>query len=610
MPGPLWEGIIERLHFALQPIVNVHTGAAYGYEALLRGWESAGFQSIHDLFDAAHEELLLHQLDIRLRIKAIETFVQLPHHREARLFFNLDHRVTDMPDYRPGVTSEILEKHGLMTDSLCLEVSERHDVASSDRSLRTLRHYRQQLFRIAVDDYGAGFSGLRLLYQSEPDFVKIDRFFIEGIASDPKKKLFVSNVVNLAHTLGALVIGEGVETEEELRVCREVGCDLVQGYFIQHPVTALVDVQQVYEHVAESARNDRRASKTSMKDARIARIEQPRPVRAEMGMQEVLRTLREDARATFVIVVDKHDAPLGIVRQSTISPFVYSQFGWALLAGRHEPVAEYLSHCPVANVHAPVDRLMEMFSVAADSAEGVILVEHGRYVGFISAGELLKAVNERDLEAARDCNPLTRLPGNTTIGHAVREALADTTSGQLFAHFDFDDFKPFNDAYGFRRGDRAIQMFADCLRQVAMDIEAFVGHIGGDDFFFVSSTRGLDHGAIIGVLRGVIGKLRRDVQSLYSREDRERGYILGTDRSGRPRSYPLMGVSLAVLYRPAGDETLMPSTVSRLMASLKHAAKQSPSRFAFRTHGDGPEVPFATYHDFASSRLGDAAELI
>ncbi len=514
-----------------------------------------------------------------------------------------------MPDYQPGVTREILARHGLTTDAICLEISERHDAVSSEASRRTLQQYRQQLFRIAVDDYGTGFSGLQLLYQSEPDFVKIDRFFIEGISTDPRKKLFVSNVINLAHMLGVLVIGEGVETEEELRVCREIGCDLVQGYYVQRPVTDTSALLSTYEKVAESARSDLRAPAQATAEALASRIDRPAAICACAGMQEVLRYLREDASATFVIIVDKHDAPLGIVRQSTISRFVYSQFGWALLAGRYEPIADYVSHCPVAEIHSPVDQLMAMFSVATDSAEGVILVDNGRYAGFISAGELLKAVNERDLEAARDSNPLTRLPGNSRIGQIVRDALADTGAGYVFAHFDFDDFKPFNDAYGFRRGDRVIQMFADGLRQTAELVGAFVGHIGGDDFYWVSDTSRLGFEATMGILRDVAAKFRRDVQSLYSREERERGGILGVDRLGEARLYPLLGVSIAALYRPAGAPVLMPSVHSSLMASLKHAAKRSVSGVACHHYGEDTAPLPASAPDFASSRFDEEPEL-
>ncbi len=80
-----WERAVDRLHYAFQPIVNVHTGATYGYEALLRGWDDAGFSCIHELFDRAHDELILHQLDVRLRAKAVESFVKVPHHQQTRL---------------------------------------------------------------------------------------------------------------------------------------------------------------------------------------------------------------------------------------------------------------------------------------------------------------------------------------------------------------------------------------------------------------------------------------------------------------------------------------------------------------------------------------------
>ena len=140
-----------------------------------------------------------------------------------------------LPNYSPGNTIRLLEEYDLPPESICFEISERHELPFLQQTKELLNTYKNQNFKIALDDFGTGYSGLQLLYNAEPDIIKIDRFFIEGIAGDSRKKLFVSNIVSMAHILGIMVVGEGVETEVELTVCREIGCDLVQGYYISRP---------------------------------------------------------------------------------------------------------------------------------------------------------------------------------------------------------------------------------------------------------------------------------------------------------------------------------------------------------------------------------------
>ena len=111
--------------------------------------------------------------------------------------------------------------------------------------------YQEQGYQIALDDFGTGFSGLKLLYYLDPNHIKIDRFFITDIANDKKKKLFLINIINIAKSINASIIAEGIETKEELEICKEIGCDSVQGYYIQRPTTNLKELKVTYPHLNE-----------------------------------------------------------------------------------------------------------------------------------------------------------------------------------------------------------------------------------------------------------------------------------------------------------------------------------------------------------------------
>ncbi|MCX8110744.1 MAG: EAL domain-containing protein, partial [Syntrophorhabdaceae bacterium] len=205
-----WQKITEGLDFAFQPIVNIHNGTCLGFEALLRNYQDFGFLTIHDLFDAVYRDGCLFRFDLILREKAIEKFTKIDGFHRLKLFFNLENRITISKDYKPGQTLEILKRFNLSPGSVCLEISERHEINCASNDLMLLKNYKKQTYRIAIDDFGSGYSGLQLLYYTEPDYIKIDRFFISGIEVDSKKKLFVAKVVNLAHILGITVIAEGI----------------------------------------------------------------------------------------------------------------------------------------------------------------------------------------------------------------------------------------------------------------------------------------------------------------------------------------------------------------------------------------------------------------
>ena len=206
---PFLDQLADHIQYAYQPIVNVHTGTVYGYEALLRGHREMGMAGIQDVFDEAFDLGILHQADLILRGLALTGFSRIPEARNRKLFYNLDGRCFESPDYQPEGTKTLLKELQVPSSAFCLELSERYDNQSALHVSELLDRFRQQSVRIAIDDYGQGFSQLRMLYEHQPDYLKIDRFFIDGISTDNKKALMVNTIVKMAHMLGITVIAEG-----------------------------------------------------------------------------------------------------------------------------------------------------------------------------------------------------------------------------------------------------------------------------------------------------------------------------------------------------------------------------------------------------------------
>lgn len=583
LPAPLprwgWERALKCLDFAFQPIVNIHNGVCFGHEALLRNWENAGFDTIQSVFDTAAAARNLTSIEAALREKAIRKFASISGGKHLKLFYNMDNRCMTMPDYRQGVTSRILEQHGLPPSSLYLEISERHDIARAGHLEPILTAYRGQGFKLALDDYGAGFSQLKMLYHCEPDVIKVDRFFVSGINTDRRKEMLVAQQVDLAHLMGALVVAEGVETEAEFYACKRVGCDLVQGYFIQRPTVVVADLRPRYEHIEELARRDRRSTRTDDGALVQSRMTTIQPLPHETTPIAVLKYFQRFRDIRVVPVVDGQGCPVGVIREADFKEFSYSLYGRELLQNPHlRPSLErFIRRCPSVEVTEPVERILKVFS-NADAKEGVIVTNKMAYVGFLDGQALLEMLNEKNTIAARDQNPLTQLPGNNAIYRYVSEMLATDGTGRHFVYFDFDSFKPFNDRFGFRQGDRAILLFAEILGKKLIGRNWFVGHVGGDDFFV--GADGVARDDVLATTGMLVREFSEQITAFYDADARVNGYIEGADRTGQTRRFPLMTVSAAVLGLPDRRTTVSVDDVAPVISELKKRAKQDDGHMA------------------------------
>lgn len=579
----LLRGIETHVDFAFQPIVNIHTGTVFAFEALLRGQAKLGFAEIHDLFDALHESGMLYTADTVLRDLALGKFAKISAENHYKLFYNLDNRIINAPDYKRGNTRKLIEKHNLPINAICFEISERHSFAEYVDAGRVLRRYQDQGYSLAIDDFGAGFAGLSLFYEQHPDYVKIDRFFISNLCGDHKKKLFVSTIVNLAHALGVLVIAEGVETKDEYLAAKDIGCDLAQGYFIARPEQDLGKIRLRHDEIEVVAAGDKRIASSS-KAARDRQFIEDKldiipPIPLGSSFTEIYEAFRSSPQNAYLPVVDqKTGSFIGIVREPNIRYYIYSPYGRELLENKNygKKLADFVSYFPVADIGLGLEKILEVMHQSQDS-DGIVILENSKYLGFLSAISMIRVINERNLFTAQNQNPLSGLPGNATIIDFVNETIGAEHENAVLVYFDFDNFKPFNDTYGFRQGDRAIMLFTDLMKKRFATTDAFLGHVGGDDFFL--GLRGCTLATVEWQIRNLLETFRQDVESFYSPEARASGYIEVRDRNDEYRRFPLMGVSAAVIEMPAGARTVSVDGLSARFALLKKSAKKECGGF-------------------------------
>ena len=216
-----------------QPIVSLRDGTVLGYEALSRGPIGTPLQNPDALFGVAAECGKLWELEQLCRGKALENaFRSAP---GIRLVLHVDPRVIHAETFQEGFTKEYLSRYGIDPENITFEITEKSAACDLQGFGRTIEHYRKQSYQIAIDDAGAGYSGLNLITDIRPDSIKLDMKLIHSIDGDAYKKALVKSLYEFCRLAGIILIAEGVETEGELETLIDVGVHYAQGYLIQRP---------------------------------------------------------------------------------------------------------------------------------------------------------------------------------------------------------------------------------------------------------------------------------------------------------------------------------------------------------------------------------------
>ena len=569
---PNWNQIIDKLDYAFQPIIHSHTGKLYAVEALITNVQNiSGLNAIDDLFNMAFNDDYLYELDLQLREKAIKKFSDIKI-EDLKLFYNLDNRIIYNKTFSYGNTSKILKKYKLNKSVICFELSEKGTAIEQNALSTMIQRYKEEGFSIAIDDFGIGVSGLKLLYFSEAQIIKLDRFFISNIDQDSKKKLFCSSIIEMAHIMGMQVIAEGIETIKEFYTCKDIGADFIQGYLVQKPTIETNEIKSIYNNIVTLINDDKRNNPNATIDEEF--IEPIIALCIDSSLYELFIHFKESTKNNFVPIVDKYDNFLGIIYEADIKKISYSQYGLALAQNKtfSSSLIKYIKPSLCVEISWGIDKILEMYNQNSKDALGIFITQSNKYRGFINLNSLLTLSYKRNIEIATNQNPLTKLPGNNQIEKFIEKTLKGNQKDIThIIYFDFNDFKPFNDIYGFRLGDRAILIFSELL-QKRYPKDSFIAHIGGDDFFV--GLRNHEFKKVFDLTNKVQIEFKNSVENLYSKKDKEKGLLIAKDRFNIERSFNLLSVSSAIIeINPNSNISNFDSTLNVLKKASKGSTK-------------------------------------
>lgn len=215
--------------YAFQPIVDVHARKVFAHEALVRGPAGEPAGSVLSRITAENR----YSFDQACREKAIRIAASL--NLRSHLSINF------LPNaiYRPEVcirsTLQAADRHGFPVERIIFETVEGEQISDGKWLAEILSEYKRIGFKTAIDDFGAGFAGLNLLADFQPDMVKLDMALIRGIDHSPSRRAIVAGVVSMCEQLAINVIAEGIETRDEAHCLSDLGISLMQGYWFDRP---------------------------------------------------------------------------------------------------------------------------------------------------------------------------------------------------------------------------------------------------------------------------------------------------------------------------------------------------------------------------------------
>jgi EAL domain-containing protein (putative c-di-GMP-specific phosphodiesterase class I) len=222
-----------RIHSVYEPIVDVDTRTVFGYEALARGPEGTSMHSPAALFATAEAHGLMFELDCLCRASGLKGAVDFPN--ETNLFLNIMPGSIHDPNFHPDRLIKTLEECRLSPSEVVLEINEQESIEDFVAFRELSDRYRSLGFRFALDDTGSGYAGFEELIELSPEFIKIDRSMVSGVDQDPAKQDVLAALLSMAEKMGARVIGEGLDTLEELEMLSELGIHFGQGWLFGRP---------------------------------------------------------------------------------------------------------------------------------------------------------------------------------------------------------------------------------------------------------------------------------------------------------------------------------------------------------------------------------------
>ncbi|MEX1378166.1 MAG: GGDEF domain-containing protein [Eubacteriales bacterium] len=527
-----------------QPIVDLQDGGILGFEAFVHGSKNSNFYKTKDLKRMANKLKKTWDLEVAFRTSAFGKAADKLNNK--LLFLRVDPIISEDPDFHKGFTEMQIEILNIKKENIVFEITHKTIVEDYERFKRVHTHYKNQHYKTAVSKVGDSHLSLQGVNETKPSYVKIDKNMIADIHNDKHKQTVVKSFVAIARKNNFRIIAQGIGTKEELKTLLDIGVNYGQGsYFCIQKSTleeCCINLKHLVADVMVEIKNRDVFAKHSQT---ILSLVVSAPVINKDIICEDVKTYFEDNDCQTLAVLDG-SKPIGLINRSSFDAKLSTRYGYSLYCKK--PIADLIDDDNlIVDASTPIHNAGKMALNRKREYDDIMVLDKGKYIGIVTMRSIISYTIDYEKNIAKNLNPLTSLPGNTLISESLNGVINSPVNRGIF-YADIDNFKVYNDIYGFEAGDSIISLVASILKKVVSFKYpkcSFVGHIGGDDFVFIVEADEKDYYLLC---RQIISEFDEQIKYYFKMEDLKKGYFEAMDRVNNLKKFPLTSLTIAGVY--------------------------------------------------------------
>lgn len=574
----------EEVSAIFQPIVDLRSGTICGYEALSRPTSGCPFKNVSELFDAAEQEEMLWGLEGVTRRLSLDAASNWP--GDTQLFLNTTPQVFADPRFTQTLAEAVRQIPGLSSSRIVLEITERAEQQYMDGLEEQVKLAKAAGFQIAIDDVGAGTSGLQRIVGLRPHWLKLDRELIAGIHNDRVKQHLVRFFLHFARMSGVRIIAEGIEEREELEVLSHLGVVFGQGYLLGRPGSR---DQKLNPELCDWMRQnwggiDQEHVETP-RHAKIGRFSRPTmSVDSTDLVREVAASLLRQPSTPGVAVMEGRRFAGWCDREEV------------LLAASDLRASRPIGHIVNSDVAATGadTTIVDALQLAASRDERsltspLMLTEQGQLSGMLTVRDLLHAASDMATQVNARTNPMTGLPNlvraEKHLADLVRQRdeqsagqggeTRSTDTAVDLALIDIRSFTAYNQEFGYELGDELIRHLAMMINMLVVrgDDTTFTAHLNNEHFLVTARP---------GVLAKRVEHLRRQFDRM----------LQGDGGEAKDLGVSLRAVVIEDVLSKAGSAREIQELAQNLRKQADHAAPTVIDEAEVADSKDEEPIPF------------------
>lgn len=313
---------------------------------------------------------------------------------DIKLFLNLSPQILDSPSFVPGETLRFIKEYNLLPQNIVFEITERNAIQDFANFKKSILHYRDQGFMVAVDDAGAGYSSLQSIAEIKPDFIKIDKSLVSNVDKDMVKKALMETFVSFANKINSRIIAEGIETEDELRTLLSMGVAFGQGFFLARPGNplpaienkALITLQNLYPSHSNHIKYPYMQLEDIVYDCLC--------VKKETLTKEIVNYFIQNEHAKSVVVIE-NSQPIGLIMRDKLFQKISVQYGVALYW--EKPVSLVMDANPlIIEAYQPLVVVSELAANRNSKKlyDNILVVKDHVFIGTVSVQKLINSIHK------------------------------------------------------------------------------------------------------------------------------------------------------------------------------------------------------------------------